>query len=161
MRLPDDVSLPCPFAPFAGLASLPAESALQVINAAPFERRLSQRYDQTRCAHADRIPALTKEGGLIVRSARGEWGLRDVTRRSGIAGDRGDVCASHSTLPDPRPAHRGHTANSIGYRRRPHVASSDFRMGSIESATLCCRGLSGSACRLRRPVLFPQPAGWG
>jgi hypothetical protein len=39
-----------------------------MINTAPFEKRLSQHYDQIRRAYADRIPALSKEDSLIVRT---------------------------------------------------------------------------------------------
>jgi hypothetical protein len=71
MRLQDGVH-GLPARALRRLASLPAEAALRVINTAPVERRLSQRYDQAQRAHAGRMPALSKEDSFIVEALKAD-----------------------------------------------------------------------------------------
>ena len=67
MMLPDGVNALSTRA-LRRLASLPADVALRVINAAPVERRLAQRYDQTRRAYATHMRPLSDEDSAIVQT---------------------------------------------------------------------------------------------
>jgi hypothetical protein len=50
------------------LASLPAEVALRLINTPPVERRLSERFNQVRSAHSERLPGLSAADIAIVQA---------------------------------------------------------------------------------------------
>jgi hypothetical protein len=71
MGLPDSIRT-IPARALRQLASLPAEAALRVVNAAPLEKRLNERYDRARRVHAARIPALSEQDRLIVRTLEEE-----------------------------------------------------------------------------------------